>query len=199
MQEQESGQGQPAAVGRRHLLRRLGGAAAVAGAGTLLVSGRDGRPALAQTAPQPALELAGTFDVEFGTRLRGLFSGVSGPFSGVSGPGTEHEVYEDRVLDPTTGREVTRPLPGRLRLLELRLARPVSDDLTAWLWRQLVVDGRIRDARVAGMITLVSERGPTAHWRVQGAWPSLVTVAAVGGALLEVIAIVYESIQRERL
>ena len=100
---------------------------------------------------------------------------VTGYFSEVSGVGSENEIVEHKVVDDK-GHEIVQKIPGRLKWTDITLKRGVTDNLQMWEWRQLVVDGKMKDARKnASIIMMDRNYAPAARWDLVNAWPSKLT------------------------
>jgi phage tail-like protein len=97
-----------------------------------------------------------------------------GYFTECSGIGSEHEIIEHKIIDKS-GQEVIRKLPGRLKWTDITLKRGVTSNLDIWDWRQLVVLGKVSEARGFVSITQHAPDGQAvARWNFENAWPSKV-------------------------
>ena len=123
-----------------------------------------------------------------------------GFFTEVSGIGAETEVVEQKVVDKD-GNAVILKVPGKLKWGDITLKRGITSNMQLWDWRQLVNEGKVKDARTNGTITMMdSEYNPVAKWDFVNAWPSKIS----GPSLkvdsnefgVEEITIVHEGIKR---
>jgi phage tail-like protein len=133
----------------------------------------------------------------FGLDLSGS---VVGLFSHVGGLGSETEVVENKVVSDGT-KEAVQMIPGRLKWTPITLKRGVTSSLDIWDWRQLVVDGKIKEARKpASIIAYDPEGTPVAKWDMVDAWPSKVTGpefdSTTGNLMFEEVTIVFEYVKR---
>lgn len=150
----------------------------------------------------PAGADALTGDVVVGFNFKVEMSGkIQGFFTEVSGLNTELEVVELKLINPETGEDLVRKMPGRATAGEVTLKRPVTTNRDVWDWRKLVEQGNIHEARTNGTITAMSQDGvPVAAWEVRAAWPSKVTAttldAGSGEVVMEEMTIQYESAAR---
>ncbi len=126
---------------------------------------------------------------------------VAGFFTELSGIGSEHDVVEHKVVDEG-GREITRKIPGRLKWGDVTLKRGITSDLSIWNWRDCVVKGDLKTARIPATISMM-DRGYNviASWTLHNAWPSKCTgpnLKADGNEIgLEEVTIVHEGISRQ--
>lgn len=125
---------------------------------------------------------------------------LSGYFTNVSGIGSESEVITHKIVDEH-GKPVIRQIPGRLTWTPITLKRGVTDMMDVWEWRQMVVDGKIDDARVNASIIAYSQDGQeVARWNLENAWPSKVSGPEMDAGstnyLVEEITIVHEGLER---
>ncbi|NLV74449.1 MAG: phage tail protein [Chloroflexi bacterium] len=96
---------------------------------------------------------------------------VKGYFTECSGIGSEHEVIEHKIVDDS-GHQLVQKIPGRLKWDDITLKRGITDSLDIWDWRDLVVQGKVADARKNGTITMFDqELKPVAKWDFVNAWP----------------------------
>lgn len=131
-----------------------------------------------------------------------LEGAVAGYFTECSGIGSEHEVVEQKVVDKQ-GHEVVRKLPGRLKFTDITLKRGITADLKIWEWRDLAVQGKVKDARKNCTITMLSrDYQPVAVWHFANAWPSKVTGPSLKADSNEIgveeVTIVHEGMFREK-
>jgi phage tail-like protein len=131
-----------------------------------------------------------------------LEGAVAGYFTECSGIGSEHEVIEQKVVD-AAGHELIRKIPGRLKFTDINLKRGITSDLKIWEWREMAVQGKVKDARKNCSITMLSrDYQPIAIWHFANAWPSKVTGPSLKSDSNEIgveeITIVHEGMYREK-
>ena len=128
-------------------------------------------------------------------------SGVlTGLFLECSGVGSENEIVEHKVVD-STGHEVVRKIPGRLKWNDITLKRGMTSDLGIWEWRDMVVKGDVVSARKAITITMLDRQyNEVAKWDFHNAWPSKVTGPSLksddNNFGVEEVTIVHEGMNR---
>ena len=125
---------------------------------------------------------------------------IKGYFTEISGLGSETEVVEHKVVD-AKGSPIIKKIPGRLKYTDVTLKRGITDYMDFWKWRQLVVDGKVKDARKNATIFMCDTEGnPVAEWKLVDAWPSKVqgpqVQAESSTAGMEELTITYESMER---
>jgi phage tail-like protein len=99
---------------------------------------------------------------------------IAGYFSECSGIGSEHDVIEHKVF--TEKGEIIQKLPGRLKWNDVTLKRGITDTMDIWEWRQKVIAGTMKEARVnCSVIMFDRNYTPAAQWDFVNAWPSKVT------------------------
>lgn len=97
---------------------------------------------------------------------------VKGFFTEISGLGSETEIVEMKGSDPS-GKDFIIKTPGRLKFTDVTLKRGITNNMDFWDWRQLVVDGKVIDARKNATIFMCDTEGsPVAEWELINAWPS---------------------------
>ena len=131
-----------------------------------------------------------------------LEGAVAGYFTECSGIGSEHEVVEQKVVD-ASGHELIRKIPGRLKFTDITLKRGITSDLQIWAWREMAVNGKVKDARKNCSITMLSrDYQAVAIWHFANAWPSKVTGPSLKSDSNEIgveeITIVHEGMYREK-
>ena len=96
---------------------------------------------------------------------------VTGYFTECSGIGSENEVIEHKVVD-RDGREHVLKIPGRLKWENITLKRGITDNLDIWDWREMVVQGKVDEARREGSIIMFDQSlNEVARWNFEKAWP----------------------------
>jgi len=100
---------------------------------------------------------------------------VTGYFTECGGIGSENEIAETKTVTDT-GQEVVLKVPGRLKFGDVTLKRGITDNLQIWEWRQLVEEGKLKDARKnCSVIMFDRNYTPAARWDFVNAWPSKVS------------------------
>jgi phage tail-like protein len=127
---------------------------------------------------------------------------ISGYFTEVSGVGSENEIVEHKVVD-SKGHEAVRKIPGRLKWTDISLKRGITSDLQIWAWREMVIQGKMKDARKSATITMLDrEYKPVAKWNFTNAWPSKIsgpTFKADDNSFgVEEVSIVHEGMYRDQ-
>ncbi len=125
---------------------------------------------------------------------------VKGYFTEISGLGSESEVAEHKVVDEK-GHDLIKKIPGRLKFTDVTLKRGITNVTDFWDWRQLIVDGKVKDARKNASIFMLSTEGtPVAQWDLTNAWPSKVSgpqaQADSSNLGIEELTITYEYLKR---
>jgi len=135
----------------------------------------------------------------FALELQGA---VAGYFTECSGIGSEHEVIEHKIVDEK-GRELIQKIPGRLKWQDITLKRGITDSMDMWDWRELVVQGKVDDARKNGSIVMFNQSlEEVARWNFENAWPSKVTGPSMKADSnefgIEELVITHEGLYREK-
>ena len=100
---------------------------------------------------------------------------AKGYFTEVGGLGTENDVIEQKGTDGQ-GHDIVQKVPGRLKWGDVTLKRGITEDMELWKWRQLVVDGKIKEARTNCSIIMCDRNyQDIARWDFTNAWPSKIT------------------------
>ena len=128
---------------------------------------------------------------------------ITGYFSEVSGIGSEHEIIEHKVVT-NDGHEMIQKIPGRLKWQDVALKRGITDNLQVWEWRQLVEEGKMKDARMNCSIIMMDRNyADAARWDFVNAWPSKVTGPSVKSDSNEIgieeIGLVHEGMKRAKV
>ena len=135
---------------------------------------------------------------KFGLEIEGKLSGF---FTNVSGIGSETEVVEHKITNQETGETIIQKLPGRLTWNDVTLNRGVTSSLDIWEWRQMVVQGKVEDARTnCSIIAYNQKNDPIARWEFTNAWPSSVVGPEMDSGsqtyMIEEVTIVHEGMER---
>jgi phage tail-like protein len=136
------------------------------------------------------------FALEFEKKLAGYFSEVSGI-------GSESEVVEHKVVDPS-GHPIVQKIPGRIKWGDIVLKRGITKTMDIWEWRDKVVTGKVSDARLNGSIIMMDQTySPIARWDFTNGWPSKVngpTLKSDSNEFgIEEMTIVHEGIVRVKV
>lgn len=126
---------------------------------------------------------------------------VQGYFTEISGLGSETEVIDHKIVDPS-GRDLVQKIPGRLKFTDVTLKRGVTALKDLWDWRKMVEDGNIAGARKNATITMFDQSlKPVAKWNLENAWPVKVSGPSMqsdGNAFgVEEMTITFEYMVRE--
>ena len=77
-------------------------------------------------------------------------------------------MIEQKVALPGGKGVEIKKIPGNLKFNDITLKRGIDKDVGLWKWRQLVVDGKFKDARCDGTIQMLdSEFNPVGHVQVR--------------------------------
>lgn len=124
---------------------------------------------------------------------------MTGYFTEVNGIISENAVITHLVVTPK-GEEITLQIPGRSDGGEITLKRGMTQNTEFWEWRELVVAGRVAEARVDGSIVMYNRAyQEVRRWDFFNAWPSKLSgpsqIAADSNELaIEELTIVHEGI-----
>jgi phage tail-like protein len=127
---------------------------------------------------------------------------ATGYFTECSGIGSENEVVEHKIVDES-GREIVRKIPGRMKWTDITLKRGITKAMDIWEWRDLVVTGKMAEARTNATITMLSRdyEQQVAVWNLTNAWPSKVSGPSLksdGNDIgVEELVIVHEGMSRD--
>jgi phage tail-like protein len=127
--------------------------------------------------------------------------GVQGFFTSIDGLGSENEVVVSKVSNPD-GKEAQLKLAGRLSWGDVTLKRGLTKDMSFWDWRQMIIEGKMKDARKNLSITLLDrEYAPVIVWNLVNAWPTKIAAATLSSdsndMQLEEVTFAHEGITRE--
>jgi phage tail-like protein len=111
------------------------------------------------------------FGVDFGKHLTGVFKSIDG---------LESKVEVNKLTQATKeGKSITIHQVANSALGgQVTLKRAMTSNMEMWDWRKLVEEGKLKDARVNGTITIFdnsAEMKATAKWDLTNCWPSSVT------------------------
>lgn len=135
---------------------------------------------------------------KFGLEIEGKLSGY---FTNVGGIGSETEVITHKVTNQETGETIMEQIPGRLSWTPITLKRGVTSAMDIWDWRQLVVEGKIKDARTnCSIVAYDQAMTEVARWNLENAWPSKVVGPDMDSGstnyMIEDLTIVHEGVRR---
>lgn len=128
---------------------------------------------------------------------------VVGYFMEASGIGSENEVVEHKVVGKS-GREDIQMIPGRIKWERVVLKRGITDNMQMWDWREMVVEGKIGEARKAVSIKMYDRNYELlAQWDLERAWPSKISGPSMksdGNEVgVEELTLVHEGLKRKKL
>lgn len=135
---------------------------------------------------------------KFGLEIEGKLSGF---FTTVGGIGSESEVVEHKIVNPDTGETIIQKIPGRLAWNDVTLRRGVTSSVDVWEWRQMIVEGKVEDARTnCSIIAYNQANEEIARWNLDNAWPSRVSGPEMDAGstdyMVEEMTIVHEGMSR---
>lgn len=97
---------------------------------------------------------------------------TEGYFREISGLDSKTEVVEHHITLDKTSEKIIHKIPGNTTYSNITLRRGMTDNTTLYDWRQLVIDGKIKEARKSGTLTLVApDDKPVAKFSFEDAWP----------------------------
>lgn len=123
-----------------------------------------------------------------------------GYFTDVSGITSENEVVEHKVVNDK-GQESVQKIPGRIKYTDITLKWGLTDNLSFWDWRQMVVEGKMDDARANCSIVMFDrDYTPIVRWDIENAWPTKVSGPSLSSGSnefsVEELTITHEGIKR---
>lgn len=133
-----------------------------------------------------------------GFKFRVQIDGINkAGFREVSGLDAATDTVDYRDGDGDT----IRKLAGLKKFSNLTLKRGITDDLDLWKWREMVMDGKIQDARKDGQIILLDDEGKeAAEWTFTAGWPTKWTGpsfnATANEVAIDTIEIAHEGLKR---
>jgi phage tail-like protein len=121
-------------------------------------------------------------------------------FEELSNLGSENEIVETSVTDPSTGVTTVLKIPGRLRYFDITLSRGITSSLDIWSWRQQIVDGDLSNGRKDVTVTVHDAGGnPVASWACSTCWPSEIEARLESGEAVAVERLVVTCDEIERV
>jgi len=141
----------------------------------------------------PLIGFSYSIEVDGGVPCHGFFTEASGM-------GSENEVVEHKIVNDK-GQELVQKIPGRLKWGDITLKWGITSNLSFWDWRQLVVDGKIQDARAnCSIIMFDAEGNPVVRWDVENAWPCKIGSPGLSSGsnefVVEELTLTHEGIKR---
>jgi phage tail-like protein len=121
-------------------------------------------------------------------------------FKECTGLSSENTVVEDDSSDGQ-GKPQKQKVPGQLTWSNITLKRGVDDNKELWTWRQLVIDGKFKEARTDGTIEVIDwELNPVVTYSFVQGWPCKYTAPGLNAGgneiLVEEIEIAHEGFAR---
>jgi phage tail-like protein len=125
---------------------------------------------------------------------------VVGAFRECTGLGSKNELVEYKASGQK-GDYLYQLVPGRLTFNHIKLKRGITDSMDMWKWRKLVEQGKIKDARKNGTLTMHNQQGDAiAKWNFTNAWPLAIEgpgpTAGSNEVAIEELELVYEGYER---
>ena len=124
---------------------------------------------------------------------------ATGVFRACTGIGSTNDIIENKVTD-AKGANAVQKIPGRLRLSDVTITRPLTADAKFWDWRQKVIDGKMKEARKKCTIRMTDQEGkPVMMWELNNAWPTSLIINSKGGneQATEEVVITHEGVLRK--
>ena len=123
-----------------------------------------------------------------------------GNFQQVSGLGQTQDVIEHKAATKA-GMVIVQKIPGYVNFSDIVLKRGLTEDKSAWEWRQKIVDGKVNDARSDGSVVAYNQAGEeSARWNFTNAWPTKVATSPVKAdgkdVVMEELTLAVESLVR---
>jgi phage tail-like protein len=117
-------------------------------------------------------------------------------FKTCSGLGSTSEVIEHKIVE--RDREVIEMIPGRLKWPHLVLERGLDPSAKLWTWRQLILNGKLAEARRNGAVVAMTQEGRAVlRWGFVAGWPcgwSVSSAEDAGGLAVERLEIVHQGL-----
>jgi phage tail-like protein len=128
-------------------------------------------------------------------------SEAAGLFAECSGLSSASEVVAHTASD-ANGKPLVQKFPGQLQWSNITLKRGVDQQNQLWTWRKEIIDGKIKEARKDGSISVVdSTGGIVVTYKFVRAWPCRYSSPGLhaGGneVLVEELEIAHEGFERE--
>jgi len=102
-------------------------------------------------------------------------NGMTGYFTEVTGILSESPVATHKVVNDAA-KEVTLQLPGRTDGDQMTFKRGLTSNREFWEWRQLVITGQLKEARVDGSVVMYDrDYVEVRRWNFINAWPSKIS------------------------
>ncbi len=138
------------------------------------------------------------FMVDFGSHLKGDVLSVDG---------VERKVEIVKQTQTTNGgKTIVKHTAGNSNVSgEITIKRHMTSDMSMWTWRKLVEEGKMKDARVNGTITLydgANEMMDVATWTLDMVWPSAISgpdmSAKANETAVETLTLQHEGLTRTK-
>jgi phage tail-like protein len=101
--------------------------------------------------------------------------GLTGYFTEVNGIISENPPVTHKVVTQDA-KEVVLQLPGRCDGGEITFKRGLTVNFEFWTWREMVIEGKMNDARVDGSIVMFDRAyQEVRRWNFINAWPSKIS------------------------
>src|SRR3954452_19370046 len=102
-------------------------------------------------------------------------NGMTGYSTEVTGILSESPVATHKVVNDAA-KEVTLQLPGRTDGDQMTFKRGLTSNREFWEWRQLVITGQLKEARVDGSVVMYDrDYVEVRRWNFINAWPSKIS------------------------
>lgn len=99
-------------------------------------------------------------------------NGMTGYFTEVSGILSDSPVATHKVVT-NEAKELVFHVPGRADGDQMTFKRGLTKNYEFWAWRELVITGRLKEARVDGSIVMFNRAyEEVRRWNFINAWPS---------------------------
>jgi phage tail-like protein len=126
---------------------------------------------------------------------------AAGYFKECTGLTSENTVVEHTASD-ANGKSIIQKFPGQLKWSNITLKRGIDTKNELWQWRKDVVDGKIKESRKDGTISVVDWEGnPVMTFKFVRAWPCRYSAPGLqsGGneILVEELELAHEGFERE--
>lgn len=126
---------------------------------------------------------------------------------GITQAGFREVTIPDATQDAIEYREgnekfiTPRKLPGQVKYGNITLKWGVTDSMELYKWKEMVENGKIKDARRNIAIVILDDEGnPAARWEFRDAWPSKYDApdlnATANEVAIETLEIVHEGMKR---
>lgn len=151
----------------------------------------------APTKPDDDVDLTGGF-ILVKTPQTSVLQQITGSFRDMSELNNESSVVETRVSGTKGSTSPVLKMPGAVKYGTIQLKRFINSDMSFYNWRDLVLNGKINNARTKVNIKVYNNEGDIDfEWELTNAWPSKLDYSTdVEGQIIETVSIVYEGQKR---